>query len=131
MPLLKLFYCFFKQCWTTTAHLSCSCIVAKSKNSHLGWGNSLHWFWDRQLGADHNQEGVFWLHHSDYCSQTSFCHWFRQVCFLLFFRNKTVYTEAAIEHTKHTNYLPPIKDFICAERHKISSNSIEETFQSN
>ncbi|KAB0390911.1 hypothetical protein E2I00_016313, partial [Balaenoptera physalus] len=42
---------------------------------------------------------------------------------LFVFRNKTVSTEIPIEHTKHINYLPLIKDFICAERYKMSPNS--------
>lgn len=50
---------------------------------------------------------------------------------LFVFRNKPVSTEIPTEHMKHINYLPLIKDFICAERYKMSPNSMEDIFQNN
>lgn len=50
---------------------------------------------------------------------------------LFVFRNKPVSTEIPTEHMKHINYLPLIKDFICAERYKMSPNTMEDIFQNN
>ena len=50
---------------------------------------------------------------------------------LFVFRNKTISIEIAIACLKHSNYLPLIMDFICAERYKMSPNSMEDTLQNN
>lgn len=50
---------------------------------------------------------------------------------LFVFRNKTISIERAIARLKHSNYSPLIMDFICAERYKVSPNSMEDTFQNN